>query len=105
MTDKARMIVTGNPVRPALFGGDAARGAARFGLSRDLPTIYVTGGARGSSPVNERIERALPLLLPTTQIIHATGPTEANGDFRACSRSATRCLTSGGALRRRRTTR
>ncbi len=78
---KARVIVTGNPVRPVLFGGDAARGMGRFGLSPELPTIYVTGGARGSSPVNERIERALPLLLPTMQIIHATGPTEANGDY------------------------
>lgn len=78
---QARVIVTGNPVRDELFTGDAARGAARFGLSSDLPTIYITGGARGSSPVNERIERALPLLLPTMQIIHATGPTEANDDF------------------------
>jgi UDP-N-acetylglucosamine--N-acetylmuramyl-(pentapeptide) pyrophosphoryl-undecaprenol N-acetylglucosamine transferase len=77
----ARVIVTGNPVRTGLFAGDAARGAARFGLSLDLPTIYVTGGARGSSPVNARIERALPLLLPTMQIIHATGPTEANDDY------------------------
>jgi UDP-N-acetylglucosamine--N-acetylmuramyl-(pentapeptide) pyrophosphoryl-undecaprenol N-acetylglucosamine transferase len=78
---KAKVIVTGNPVRPTIFNGDAARGAARFGLSRDLPTIYVTGGARGSSPVNERIEQALPLLLPFVQIIHSTGPTDANGDF------------------------
>jgi UDP-N-acetylglucosamine--N-acetylmuramyl-(pentapeptide) pyrophosphoryl-undecaprenol N-acetylglucosamine transferase len=31
--------------------------------------------------VNERIERALPLLLPSMQIIHATGPTEVNGDY------------------------
>jgi UDP-N-acetylglucosamine--N-acetylmuramyl-(pentapeptide) pyrophosphoryl-undecaprenol N-acetylglucosamine transferase len=77
----ARVIVTGNPVRPALFGGDAARAMARFGLSSNMPTIYATGGARGSSPINERIERALPLLLPSTQIIHATGPTEANDDY------------------------
>jgi UDP-N-acetylglucosamine--N-acetylmuramyl-(pentapeptide) pyrophosphoryl-undecaprenol N-acetylglucosamine transferase len=77
----ARVILTGNPVRAAIFAGDAARGAARFGLSRDLPTIYATGGARGSSPVNERIERALPLLLPSMQVIHATGPTDANGDY------------------------
>ena len=78
---KARIVITGNAVRTTIFNGDAARGAARFGLSRDLPTIYVTGGARGSSPVNQRIERALPLLLPHTQIIHSTGPTEANGDY------------------------
>jgi len=78
---KACVIHTGNPVRPEVFGGDAARGAAHFGLSPDLPTIYVTGGARGSTPINMRLEAALPTLLPHMQIIHATGPTEANGDY------------------------
>lgn len=77
----ARVIVTGNPLRPAIFNGDAARGAARFGLAADVPTIYATGGARGSTPINRRIEAALPLLLPAVQVIHATGPTEANGDY------------------------
>lgn len=77
----ARVIHTGNPVRPELFGGDAALGAKFFGLSLDLPTIYVTGGARGATPVNMRIEAALPTLLPHVQIIHATGPAEANGDY------------------------
>lgn len=78
---KARVIVTGNPVRQEIFGGDAAAGCARFGLTPDLPTIYVTGGARGSTPINERVRDALPDLLPWVQIIHATGPTEANGDY------------------------
>ncbi|MGI8690205.1 MAG: undecaprenyldiphospho-muramoylpentapeptide beta-N-acetylglucosaminyltransferase [Thermomicrobiales bacterium] len=78
---KPRVIVTGNPVRASVFGGDAARGAAHFGLAPEMRTIYVTGGARGSSPINERIERALPLLLPSMQVIHATGPTDANGDY------------------------
>jgi len=80
-SSKPRVIVTGNPVRTSVFGGDAARGAAHFGLSPEMRTIYVTGGARGSSPINERIERALSLLLPSMQIIHATGPTDANGDY------------------------
>lgn len=78
---RAQVIHTGNPVRPEVFGGDAARGAACFGLSSNLPTIYVTGGARGATPVNVRIEAALPALLPHLQIIHATGPAEANGDY------------------------
>ncbi len=78
---KPRVIVTGNPVRASVFSGDAARGAAHFGLSPEMRTIYITGGARGSSPINERIERALPLLLPSMQVIHATGPTVANGDY------------------------
>ncbi len=78
---KARVIHTGNPVRPELFDGDAAQGAAHFGLSPDLPTIYVTGGARGSTPINIRLEAALPQLLTHMQIIHATGPVEANDDY------------------------
>lgn len=85
---KARVLLTGNPVRKEIFGGDAARGAAHFGLSPDLPTIYATGGARGSSPVNHLIEDALPKLLPHAQIIHATGPIAANGDFPRLTRIA-----------------
>lgn len=81
LAPKARIVVTGNPLRSEIFGGSAEEGTKRFRLSPDLPTIYVTGGARGSSPINERIERALPLLLPSMQIIHATGPAEANGDY------------------------
>ncbi|MCC6313070.1 MAG: undecaprenyldiphospho-muramoylpentapeptide beta-N-acetylglucosaminyltransferase [Thermomicrobiales bacterium] len=73
-------IATGNPVRAALARGNAARGLARWGFSPDLPLLYVTGGARGASPINTRLAALLPDLLEHTQVLHQTGPESANTD-------------------------
>ena len=81
------VIVTGNPVRASLLGGDAARGLARFGFSGDVPLLYVTGGARGASPLNQRLASLLPRLLDGCQILHQTGPAGANDDAAALIRS------------------
>jgi UDP-N-acetylglucosamine--N-acetylmuramyl-(pentapeptide) pyrophosphoryl-undecaprenol N-acetylglucosamine transferase len=54
----------------------------RLGFTPDLPTIYVTGGARGASPINQRIAAILPKLLEHTQVLHQTGPASANADAR-----------------------
>ncbi len=75
-----RVVVTGNPVRASLQRGDARRGRANFGFTEDLPLLYVTGGARGATPLNERIAALLPNLLHQCQILHQTGPASANAD-------------------------
>lgn len=75
-----RVVVTGNPVRGSLRDGDRARGLARWGFSDALPLLYVTGGARGATPLNRRIGELLPALLEQTQILHQTGPASANAD-------------------------
>lgn len=80
---RARLVVTGNPVRPSLQGGDAARARTASGFSPEMPLTYVTGGARGASPLNDRIAALLPDLLEVTQILHQTGPAGANDDARA----------------------
>ncbi len=80
---RARVVVTGNPVRASLRTGDAERGRARLGFSPDLPMLYVTGGARGASPLNRRLGTLLPDLLSTCQILHQTGPASANADAAA----------------------
>lgn len=77
------VIVTGNPVRTSLLGGDAARGRAVLGFSDLLPMLYVTGGARGASPLNQRLAALLPELLAECQILHQTGPAGANDDAAA----------------------
>lgn len=74
------VVVTGNPVRASLRDGDARRGLATWGLSPELPLIYITGGARGASPLNSRLAALLPDLLRHTQIIHQAGPSDANSD-------------------------
>ncbi len=77
---KAKIVVTGNPVRRSLLDGVASRGLERFGFTSELPLLYVTGGARGATPLNTRIEGLLPELLKTCQVLHQAGPASANED-------------------------
>lgn len=76
----ARLVNTGNPVRASLSQGEAARGFSAFGLDPSVPLLYVTGGAKGSVPVNKLISDSLPLLLESMQIIHQTGRAAENQD-------------------------
>ena len=75
-----KVTVTGNPVRTSLLEGDRQRGLAWLGFTPDLPVVYVTGGARGASPINQRVGDLLPDLLEQVQILHQTGPARANQD-------------------------
>lgn len=74
------VLVTGNPIRSALASGDRQRGLAWLGFDDALPVLYVTGGARGASPINQRIAAILPDLLRHAQVVHQTGPSTANAD-------------------------
>ncbi|HEU0114510.1 MAG TPA: glycosyltransferase, partial [Thermomicrobiales bacterium] len=76
-----RVETTGNPVRANLRTGDRQRGFACWEFDPDLPLVYVTGGARGASPLNQRIAALLPDLLERCQILHQTGPASANDDL------------------------
>jgi UDP-N-acetylglucosamine--N-acetylmuramyl-(pentapeptide) pyrophosphoryl-undecaprenol N-acetylglucosamine transferase len=71
-----RAIVTGNPVRPQIFGGDGAAAARWAGFVYEdnwLPTIYVTGGSQGARIINRAVEAALPELLRFCRVIHQCG--------------------------------
>ena len=74
------VVVTGNPVRAGLTTGDRSRGLQRLGFETAVPVVYVTGGARGASPINQRIAVLLPSILDRAQIVHQTGPLSANAD-------------------------
>lgn len=74
------VVVTGNPIRTSLTAGDRSRGLQHLGFEADLPVVYVTGGARGASPINQRIAALLPGILEQAQIVHQTGPLSANAD-------------------------
>ncbi|MBA3335930.1 MAG: undecaprenyldiphospho-muramoylpentapeptide beta-N-acetylglucosaminyltransferase [Chloroflexia bacterium] len=74
------IVLTGNPIRASLHTGVAERAMVRFGFSPALPLIYVTGGARGASPLNQRIGELLPGILDMCQVLHQTGPASANDD-------------------------
>ena len=78
---RARAVVTGNPVRAALFTGDRQRVVQALdwaGWDPALPTVYVTGGAQGSTQINELIEAILEPLLHQANVVHQTGKASLN---------------------------
>ena len=70
---RRRVVVTGNPVRREIHAGDRVEGARLLGLDPALPTIYVTGGARGARAINAPIATLVPDLIERYQIIHSCG--------------------------------
>ncbi|MFE3170083.1 glycosyltransferase [Amycolatopsis sp. NPDC059090] len=74
---RGRAVVTGNPVRPEVFGGCAQKAAPALGSPKfdaSLPTVYVTGGAQGAAQINGLVAEILPWLLERANVIHQCGP-------------------------------
>jgi UDP-N-acetylglucosamine--N-acetylmuramyl-(pentapeptide) pyrophosphoryl-undecaprenol N-acetylglucosamine transferase len=85
---REKVIVTGNPLRPALLRGDARKAAALFGFDAAQPVLYITGGAQGSHAINLAVRGALPLLLECCQVVHqcGQGPDGTGEDLRMLER-------------------
>lgn len=76
----AKVVVTGNPLRPELRRGASADALARYGFDPGLPVVYVTGGAQGAHRINRAVGDALPALLERAQIVHQCGDNPTTGD-------------------------
>ncbi len=76
----AKVVRTGNPLRPELRGGTRAAALSRFALDPGLPLLYVTGGAQGAHTINRAVGATLTRLLENVQIIHQCGANPATGD-------------------------
>ncbi|MBC7805692.1 MAG: UDP-N-acetylglucosamine--N-acetylmuramyl-(pentapeptide) pyrophosphoryl-undecaprenol N-acetylglucosamine transferase [Akkermansiaceae bacterium] len=92
---RKKAVVTGNPVRSIIFGGNRANAASRYGfvIADDaLPCVYVTGGAQGSRIINRAILEVLAELLAFCRIVHQCGKqpegTEQDFDRLAADRAA-----------------
>lgn len=88
---RGKAWVAGNPVRPSIFGGEAAQALEFFQLSKEeLPVIYVTGGSLGARVINRAVEAALPGLLEHARIIHQCGqqPAGDEQDFDRLTKAA-----------------
>ncbi len=88
-SQRRKSFVSGNPVRPIIFDGDAARAVSRFGFSTAddaLPTVYVTGGALGAQSINRAVEVILPDLLTGCRVLHQCG--KQDGDRMQAVRAA-----------------
>ena len=77
----ARVVVTGNPLRPDLRAGTRADAVARFGLDPALPLVYVTGGAQGAHAINRAVGTIVGDLLAQAQVIHQCGDNQETGDL------------------------
>ena len=71
---REKAIVTGNPVRRALYHADGARGRTFVGCAAGVPLVFVIGGSLGSSFMNALILTCLPDLLDRCFVVHQMGP-------------------------------
>jgi len=71
----ARIVVTGNPVRPALRATSRAQARQALGLADDDVFVLVFGGSRGARSLNEAVAHLARTLLADehVHIMHATG--------------------------------
>jgi UDP-N-acetylglucosamine--N-acetylmuramyl-(pentapeptide) pyrophosphoryl-undecaprenol N-acetylglucosamine transferase len=75
-----KVSVSGNPIRTAFAGADAAKGRAFLGLGDGERVLLVLGGSSGSLEVNALVRAALPELTKRYTVVHQTGenPDEIN---------------------------
>ncbi len=71
---KEKAVLTGSPIRPELFHGDAARARLLCHFpDHSKPVLLIIGGSLGSKIVNEAVRKILPELLKNFYIIHLCG--------------------------------
>jgi UDP-N-acetylglucosamine--N-acetylmuramyl-(pentapeptide) pyrophosphoryl-undecaprenol N-acetylglucosamine transferase len=73
---QGKAVVTGNPVRGALYAANAARGRAFAGCPDGAPLVFVIGGSLGSAFINGLIAASRAFMPAEVFFIHQTGATE-----------------------------
>ena len=76
--DKSKIVLTGNPVRKAVFASTREEGREMLGIPQDALMLLVTGGSLGARHLNEAISAMKRELLAheNLYIVHVTGPKE-----------------------------
>ena len=78
VSDKSKLVLTGNPVRASIFDSTRAEGREYLGVPDDALLLLVFGGSLGARHLNTAIcalkERLLAV--PGLRIVHVTGPKE-----------------------------
>ncbi len=77
---RAKMVVTGYPVREAFLRATREQGRARFNLPSDATVLLVVGGSTGARSINRAVVSnvgallsALPARAGSMRILHVTG--------------------------------
>jgi len=77
-----KVVVTGYPVRPALWSADRTTARGYFGIGSDEPVLLVFGGSRGAHAINVAVGQALADLARSAVVLHVCG-TEDEPEFQA----------------------
>ena len=74
---QSRLVVTGNPVRPAFYTADAEKGRRFLFAERPRdeakPVLLVQGGSLGAHQINELVTQNLDWLCERFTVVHQTG--------------------------------
>ncbi|RME90354.1 MAG: UDP-N-acetylglucosamine--N-acetylmuramyl-(pentapeptide) pyrophosphoryl-undecaprenol N-acetylglucosamine transferase [Verrucomicrobia bacterium] len=76
-----RVRVTGMPVREGFRGRDPSACRRALGLDPERPVLAVMGGSQGARALNQAMVSAVSLwrlLAPGLQVVHLTGPADAD---------------------------
>jgi UDP-N-acetylglucosamine--N-acetylmuramyl-(pentapeptide) pyrophosphoryl-undecaprenol N-acetylglucosamine transferase len=68
-----RAVALGNPLRAAIYHGDAELARQRFHLPSGLPLVLVTGGSQGALNLNRLVLGCLPAVLEHAAVVHLCG--------------------------------
>ena len=63
LSDKSRVVLTGNPVRASVFAATREQGREAFGIPADARMLLVTGGSLGARHLNSAIAARKDMLL------------------------------------------
>ena len=76
--DKSKIVLTGNPVRSAVFSSTREEGRELLGIPQDARMLLVTGGSLGARHLNQGMCALKERLLSREDlyIVHVTGPKE-----------------------------
>jgi len=73
-------VLTGMPLRPALFKGSREDGLKVFGgVGDSKPVLLVTGGSQGAAAINNCVRGALPQIMQHFRVIHLCGRGNLSG--------------------------
>ena len=68
-----KAVLTGSPIREAMFAGSKKQGRRLTGFTEEKPVLLVIGGSLGSVVINNTIRKALEEILKHFQVIHICG--------------------------------